>query len=104
MESRRYELGVWNRFSQRAYQKYLGALESSGAQTIAPGFNSGNVFGLSLYGAPTDVNFILHLVTAVFGGPSFTQFSPRPLNSESGGIETTNVPALAWIPLTVPSN
>ncbi len=78
--------------------KYRLTALSSGLLTVAPGLNSGNVVGLSLWGAPTDANLILHLVSSIAGG-SLSPNSPHPL-----GAGDSNVPAYAWIPITIPSN
>src|SRR5437879_1233272 len=95
-----YDEGT-NRLNERLSRYRLAAL-FSGAQTIAPGLSSGNVFGISLYGAPADVNLILHLITSISGGSLSPNSAFRPQGRGPAGPTGTNVPAYAWIPLTVP--
>jgi pimeloyl-ACP methyl ester carboxylesterase len=87
----------------KRYQTYHSAVRLAGAQTVEAGFGSGNVFGLSTWGAPTDGNIILYLITSIAGGPPSPQLSPHRVNRSSGNADV-NIPAYAWIPLTVPSN
>ena len=82
------------------YKVYHKAVAVAGAQTVSAGLSGGNVSGLSVYGAPASVSIILRLITGV-GGSVLPLSSPRPFG---GGSGVTNIPAYAWIPMTVPSN
>jgi len=85
------------------WQTYHRAVITTAAQTIGAGLRGGNVFGLSIYGAPIDVNMVLHLITSFSGGDS-PEPAPHPLGGDVSGAGGSYIPAYAWIPVTVPSN
>jgi hypothetical protein len=65
----------------------------------------GAVIGQSLYaGLHSGWNTVVNLETSVGDALPFISSSPRPLGGSPSGASVTNVPAYAWIPITVPSN
>ena len=81
------------------FQQYHRAVFSSGAKTVAVGLKYGNVFGLGVFSEPANVNLVVNLLTGmIVNSPNL--YFPSPPSGGSG----TNVPAYAWIPITMPSN
>ncbi len=97
-------------FLNQRIQKYRGAIFSTAGQIVNDTMTAhGQITGeMLLVGPPPDagaaiINWVVNLFTSGGGGGSFAPMrGPRPQGA--GGESETNFPALAWIPLSIPSN
>ena len=74
------------------------------AEAVAPGLRVGVVSGQAIYTLPDQVNMSIDLRTSAAVGPLSPNRPPHQPDPGPGDASVTNVPAYAWIPITIPSN
>lgn len=89
-----------NMLSQRI-DSYRRSLSSALATSIENGVRAGAVSGSLITANVNLFDAVVNLATASGGGSLVQSFGPRP---QGGDSSTSNVPALVWLPLTIPSN
>ena len=86
------------------FPTYHTTIATLGATAVAPGQSSGGVSGQANYSEYDEVNMTVNLWTSAAVGPPTLGLPPHPLGTTPQDNSVTNVPACAWIPITIPSN
>jgi hypothetical protein len=86
------------------FQTYHTTITTLGATAVAPGQSSGGVSGQANYSEYDEVDMTINLWSSAAVGSLAPDRSPHPLDPGPDPASVTNVPAYAWIPITIPSN
>ena len=86
------------------FQTYHTTIATLGATAVAPGQSSGGVSGQANYSEYDEVNMTINLWASAAVGPVTPNVPLHPLGNTPQDNTVTNVPAYAWIPITIPSN